>query len=112
VSGADFPGFNLVFFLFYGLAGAQTGEQRAYLCEDIKKPFFSAAAEGVFSAQRRMAMPEKFSPKPAGVKRVFIVGESVAGILGPGKSVLGGLARACRGAGSPYKNGHEMISRS
>ncbi|MEI7528529.1 MAG: bacterial transcriptional activator domain-containing protein [Elusimicrobiota bacterium] len=62
-------------------------DQSGYFCEDIKKPFFAEVepGKGEFRTQRSLAMPEKFSmPKPAGVRRVFILGESVAAILGQG----------------------------
>ncbi|MCX5792309.1 MAG: hypothetical protein NTY45_08880 [Elusimicrobia bacterium] len=82
-----------------GFPGAAAGpvpdpgkqDQNGYFCEDIKKPFFAeiGPGKGEFSAQRSLAMPEKFSmPKPAGVKRVFVLGESVATILGPGYMAL------------------------
>ena len=64
--------------------------QNDYLCKEVLNPFFAeaAAGSGVFKAQRSTASPEKFSmPKPAGVKRVFILGESVATILGQLNSV-------------------------
>ena len=72
-----------------GTAAAGSADQSGYYCEDIKKPFFAPDASGrEYTAQRPMAQPEKFSmPKPAGVKRVFVVGESVAAILGSGRAV-------------------------
>ncbi len=77
-------------------------DQSGYFCEDLKKPFFAETApgKGEFRAQRSLAMQEQFSmPKPAGVKRVFVLGESVATILGPGYAAVqtdsfgGGLLR-------------------
>lgn len=58
------------------------------LCEEAFGPFFSETAPGSgrYRAVRRMALAEEFSmPKPAGVRRVFILGESVAEILGSGR---------------------------
>jgi tetratricopeptide (TPR) repeat protein len=75
--------------MFCGIARAQTSAQARYLCEDIKKPFFSSVGKGVFCARRTGAISEKFSmPKPDGVKRVFVLGESAAGILGSNENIL------------------------
>ena len=63
-----------------------------YYCEETKKPFFAEAAgeKGRFMPQRTDAQPDSFlMPKPAGTKRVFIIGESVAALLGPGKALSG-----------------------
>ncbi len=63
-----------------------------YYCEETKKPFFAEAAgeKGRFTPQRTDAQPDSFlMPKPAGTKRVFIIGESVAALLGPGKELSG-----------------------
>ena len=98
------------FVIFCGLAfsalraeksgGGTVGGERPldpghYLCEEIKRPFFAEVkpGSGQFKAQRSLALPERFSmPKPAGVKRVFILGESVALILGQGEAALYGEA--------------------
>ncbi|MCX5785647.1 MAG: tetratricopeptide repeat protein [Elusimicrobia bacterium] len=78
-------------FLFCGFCAAQDSVQKDYFCDDIQKPFFASDGKGEFCAQRRMSTVDKFSmPKPEGVKRVFVAGESVANILGPGNEVLGG----------------------
>ncbi|HNW43202.1 MAG TPA: tetratricopeptide repeat protein [Elusimicrobiales bacterium] len=72
-------------FCFSRPAAAGDGNQNDYFCEDIKKPFFAPSPvwKGTFSAQRPAAIAAKFSmPKPAGVKRVFVTGESVAQLLG------------------------------
>lgn len=61
-----------------------------YYCEEVKKPFFAAAAgeKGRFVPQRKEAQPDTFlMPKPEGTKRVFIVGESVAALLGSGNDL-------------------------
>ncbi len=65
---------------------AQVPEQDAVLCADLEKPFFSVvcAKDGGCMAipQRRQSSAVEFAvPKPAGVKRVFVIGESVAGLL-------------------------------
>ncbi len=57
-----------------------------YFCNEVKKPFFK---EGGESEQGTLIVPGRsqgrdFSfimPKPKGVKRIFIVGESVAGLM-------------------------------
>ncbi len=69
-----------------GAGFAQVPEQDAVLCADLEKPFFSVvcAKDGSCRAvpQRRQSSAVEFSvPKPAGVKRVFVLGESVAGLL-------------------------------
>lgn len=63
---------------------------RDYFCDEIKKPFFAetSGVKGLFVPQRKEAQPDSFlMPKPAGTKRVFVIGESVAGILGPGRAL-------------------------
>ncbi|OGR40807.1 MAG: hypothetical protein A2X35_09940 [Elusimicrobia bacterium GWA2_61_42] len=67
--------------------------RREYFCEDIKKPFFTAARTGEGLKTVRNARPLSISaefsmPKPAKTARVFIVGESAAGLLGGGDSFL------------------------
>jgi tetratricopeptide (TPR) repeat protein len=57
-----------------------------YFCKDIKKPFFKVenkTEEGVIVVPgRSQGRDFKFlMPKPAGKKRIFIVGESVAGLM-------------------------------
>ena len=67
-----------------------------YFCNEVKKPFFAEAAgeKGRFIPQRKEAQPDSFlMPKPAGTKRVFIVGESVAALLGSGNNLSGKLTR-------------------
>ena len=90
-----------LFFSSCSFSACGAADQSGYYCEDIKKPFFARSASGgEFTAQRPMAQPEKFSmPKPAGVKRVFVVGESVAAILGSGREVTRtGTARGTLGS--------------
>jgi hypothetical protein len=62
-----------------------------YLCEDVRLPFFSAAPQPDGAASCRPVRPNAITvpfrdPKPAGVFRLFVVGESAASILygGPG----------------------------
>jgi len=70
-------------------AYAQNWKHLDYFCDSIKKPFFIANAKGEFCTQRIGENPEKFFiSKPAGVKRIFIIGESTAQRLGPGKLLL------------------------
>lgn len=67
-----------------------------YYCNEVKKPFFAEAAggKGRFVPQRRDAQPDTFlMPKPEGTKRVFIVGESVAALLGSGNDLSGKMTR-------------------
>jgi len=67
-----------------------------YFCNEVKKPFFAEAAreKGRFIPQRKEAQPDSFlMPKPAGTKRVFVVGESVAALLGSGNNLSGKLTR-------------------
>lgn len=78
----------LLFFLgsLPGAGFAQAPEQAAALCADLEKPFFSVvcAGDGACRAvpQRRESSAREFAvPKPAGVKRVFVLGESVATLL-------------------------------
>ncbi|MBI4352208.1 MAG: hypothetical protein HY550_12300 [Elusimicrobia bacterium] len=69
-------------------AAGQDPRLRSYYCDEVKKPFFSGPADGkgLYTARRTAAMPESFlMPKPAGARRVFVIGESVAALLGPGK---------------------------
>lgn len=66
-------------------------DQTAYFCRDTEKPFFTPAAAGggEYVVQRPLGLPDRFfMPKPPGVIRVFVVGESVANILGRGKFAL------------------------
>ena len=68
-------------------AGAGEAGLEKTLCGDVKKPFFSVdcAYDGACRArpQRAGSGAAAFGvPKPAGVKRVFLVGESVAQLLG------------------------------
>ena len=87
---------------------SRDGAQSAYFCGEIKKPLFAEvkAGTGEFKAQRSLALPEKFiMPKPAGVKRVFIIGESVAEILESGSYALYGAAHRGGLAGQPPGDG-------
>lgn len=63
-----------------------------YFCKEVKQPFFAETAgkKGRYVAQRKDALPDSFRmPKPAGTKRVFVIGESVATLLWPGKALSG-----------------------
>lgn len=67
-----------------------------YYCDEVKKPFFAEAAreKGRFIPQRKEAQPDSFfMPKPEGTKRVFVVGESVAALLGSGNDLSGKMTR-------------------
>ena len=84
-----FQALTLSLILSCRLAAADGADQSGYFCEDIKKPFFAAVPGrgGLFSPQRPAALPDSFyMPKPGGLKRVFILGESVAAILGQVKT--------------------------
>lgn len=92
------------------LPAAGEGDAAAELCEDLKKPFFSLApAPGGGSAAvpgRRLAQSFNFRvPKPAGTYRVFVLGESAAGILGAEKEYELTLARALGKARVEIVNG-------
>ncbi len=81
------------------LPAAEDGDAAAELCEDLSKPFFALTPDpdgGLAAAPgRRLAHPFSFKlPKPAGTYRVFVLGESAAGILGAGKDYETILARA------------------
>jgi len=63
-----------------------------YYCDEVKKPFFAEVPgeKGRFVPQRKDSLPDSFlMPKPAGTKRVFVIGESVAALLRPGKELPG-----------------------
>ncbi len=75
------------------LAAGPDAGMRDYYCDDVKKPFFAEAPgeKGGFVLRRTGALPDAFMmPKPAGTKRVFVVGESVAALLGPGTALSSG----------------------
>lgn len=58
-----------------------------YYCVDVRGPFY-APALGVMRPVRALSASEPFAmPKPAGTRRVFVAGESVAAILGGGEAV-------------------------
>ena len=93
---------QLRLFLFpalYAAAGLLPGAAAAgevggdYFCGDIKKPFFRTETKPDSTARivpgRPRAIPFEFSmPKPAGTARVFVAGESAAGLLGRGEDRL------------------------
>jgi tetratricopeptide (TPR) repeat protein len=66
-------------------AAAEPSGQEAVLCQDVEKPFFSVAcADGACLAapnRRESQAPIFRMDKPAGVKRVFVLGESAATLL-------------------------------
>ncbi|OGR95562.1 MAG: hypothetical protein A2016_08990 [Elusimicrobia bacterium GWF2_62_30] len=96
-----------------GSGAARDDGQAGYYCGDIKKPFFAETAKGEFAAQRKLAMPEKFTmPKPAGVKRVFVLGESVAALLDRGVCALSSCADLPweKGADAVDNSGFEIIN--
>jgi hypothetical protein len=80
--------------LYAAAAPAAAGEVGGdYFCGDIKKPFFRSepgpGGTSRVTPGRPRAVPFEFSsPKPAGTARVFIVGESAAGLLGRGEDRL------------------------
>jgi len=64
-------------------------EMTEYFCNDVNKPFFTASGAAPGGTRmvnsRPSSMPSSFIlPKPAGTFRVFVVGESAAGLLGSG----------------------------
>lgn len=79
------------------LPAGEAARQEAAFCEDVKKPFFREIS---LRDGRRQLLPARdgssaapfLVPKPAGVKRVFVVGESVAQLLGapavPGTEII------------------------
>ncbi len=57
----------------------------AYFCEDVKKPFFQRSASGLVTPVRPGSVAAPFHmPKPPGVTRIFVAGESAAMILATG----------------------------
>jgi len=62
-----------------------------YFCEDIRRPFFSETGTGgEFTPRRFPSNARAFKlPKPAGLSRVFLAGESVAAIMGSQEAALG-----------------------
>jgi tetratricopeptide (TPR) repeat protein len=81
-----------------GLAAEEDGDASAELCEDLGKPFFSfsdlPAGGSAVTQGRRLGLPFSFlSPKPAGIYRVFVIGESAAALLGAEKEYERILAR-------------------
>lgn len=72
-------------FMLSGSPEPERGEFRSYFCDDIKKPFFSRRGDWLEPA-RAPSQAKKFSAeKPPGVSRVFVLGESVAALLGRGE---------------------------
>ncbi|MCM2266949.1 MAG: tetratricopeptide repeat protein [Elusimicrobiales bacterium] len=68
-------------------------EHQEYFCRDIKKPFFSAEPAPGGGLKVRPGRPralafEFLAPKPSGTARVFVIGESAAGLLGRGEDRL------------------------
>jgi tetratricopeptide (TPR) repeat protein len=81
--------------LGYGLAAAllaaaaapvlAADKPSAYFCEDVKQPFFRVSADGLVTPARPGSTAAAFRmPKPEGVTRVFVAGESAAMILSDG----------------------------
>lgn len=101
-------------------SGERDPRLRDYYCEETKKPFFAETPgeKGRFAPQRTDAQPDTFlMPKPAGRKRVFVIGESVAALLGPGQALAGDriigkkLLDKLRGAGTAEDNaGIEIVN--
>ena len=98
-------------------AAVRADPQRAYFCEDIDKPFFAETSPGVFRSQRPQSMPVQFRlPKPAGIKRVFVLGESVAALLDRGEIALHGKkwsmldSLGLGGLAAPGAGGLEIIN--
>jgi Tfp pilus assembly protein PilF len=57
----------------------------AYFCEDVKQPFFQRGSGGLVTPARPGSSAAAFRmPKPPGVTRVFVAGESAAMILADG----------------------------
>lgn len=80
--------------LFAGAPEGLGGERSSYLCEDVKKPLFRKEKDpsgAVRMAPNRAGLQAAsfLLPKPRGRRRVFVVGESVAGILGAAADVQG-----------------------
>lgn len=79
------------------LFAGEKPRQEAAFCEDVKEPFFREIS---LRDGRRQVLPGRpgaaaapfFMPKPAGRKRVFVVGESAAALLGapelPGAEII------------------------
>lgn len=87
----------LALFCVSGLPAAEVSRQEAAFCEEIKKPFFRKVSlrdgRSQFLPDRAGAGAAPFiMPKPAGSKRIFVVGESAAQLLDapefPGAEVI------------------------
>ena len=90
------------------------GDERRNFCEEVNKPFFAETVKGSgrYSPQRERAQPAAFiMPKPAGIKRVFVVGESVAAMLDRGEMALygGWLGHRLSAAGILPRNANDSI---
>jgi len=71
--------------LVTGADPVQRQDLQDYFCKDTNKPFFELR-EGLLRPARAQCAADSFSAvKPAGQARVFVVGESVAQILGSGR---------------------------
>ena len=72
---------SLLSLALLAFGAAAEDEHYAYMCRDIRKPFF-AAERGTYRSVRRQAWPSEFvMPRPPDTMRVFVVGESAASIL-------------------------------
>lgn len=71
------------------------GQFETYMCSETAKPFFKTAhspAGPLVTPGRQNALAFSFlMPKPAGAKRIFVIGESAAALLArPGKDTFSG----------------------
>lgn len=80
---------HFILSFFNGPVSGHAGEKQSYYCDDIRTPFFiTVPGTGILHAARARSEADDFiMPKPPKWTRVFIVGESVAKILGSGVPV-------------------------
>jgi len=91
---------------------ARWGELLTYMCRDTQKPFFSRQPAGtggyIVLPNRSGVSGEGFKflmPKPKGVKRIFVAGESAAGLLADaGKRSFTAVIREAMGANTEIIN--------
>jgi len=77
--------------LLFAGASLRAADQRDYFCGEISRPYFKEGPAGFFSPARTGSKAAGFGlAKPRGELRVFVLGESAAGLLGPEPGETGG----------------------
>lgn len=85
------------------------GRYESYMCAETARPFFKQAplpAGALVLPGRQGAQPFSFlMPKPGGLRRVFVIGESAAGLLArPGKGSFAEVFSAAAGGPVEFVN--------